>query len=278
MSIKLKMYLVVLPLLNGLASAQSDSLALSSAVTTPGGPASLNLSLTSPTGSEPTSAQWTYVYTPSDIVGITVNPGPALTAAGKSVSCSGSAGSYICVAFGPNTNAILNGVVATATLTTSATLSSTSIEIGNSLGASTSGGPLSISATGGTISATAGPTLGALSCSPASLTAPGTFSCRVTLNGPVPAGTSAAVSLTSNDAVVSVPSYLSVSAGSSTAAFNASASAVTVTHTVVVTATLGGISKTASLTVLPPPRLSTFTCNASSQTFRRLHHLHGRLD
>src|ERR1039458_4888548 len=45
-----------------LAFCQTDGLVLSSSAVSPGGTASLSLSLTSPAGSEPAGLQWTLVY------------------------------------------------------------------------------------------------------------------------------------------------------------------------------------------------------------------------
>src|SRR6185312_5913377 len=47
---------------------------------------SLTLSLSSPAGNEPAALQWTFSY-PAGVTGFTVTAGPALTAAGKSISC-----------------------------------------------------------------------------------------------------------------------------------------------------------------------------------------------
>src|ERR1035437_3305345 len=52
-----------------LAFCQTDGLVLSSSAVSPGGTASLSLSLTSPAGSEPAGLQWTLVYFISLILG-----------------------------------------------------------------------------------------------------------------------------------------------------------------------------------------------------------------
>ncbi|MGA2593478.1 MAG: hypothetical protein ABSH32_26475, partial [Bryobacteraceae bacterium] len=77
------------------AFCQSNSLALSSGMVTPGGTVSLNLSLTSPSGSQPAGIEWTFTYSPSAIVAISASAGTAATAAGKSLLCAGSPGSYM---------------------------------------------------------------------------------------------------------------------------------------------------------------------------------------
>src|ERR1035441_9363379 len=71
-----------------------DTLALSSGTAAANGAATLNLSLTSPTGSEPAGLQWTLTYSPGDIVSMSAVAGTSATTAGKSLTCSASSGSY----------------------------------------------------------------------------------------------------------------------------------------------------------------------------------------
>src|SRR5580658_33166 len=78
------------------ALCQSDSLALSSASTFPGGTASLTLSLTSPSGNQPAALQWTVSYSPSDVTAITVIASPGSISDDKTILCAGSPGSYTC--------------------------------------------------------------------------------------------------------------------------------------------------------------------------------------
>ena len=156
------------------AFCQSDSLALSSGVTTPGGTVSLNLSLSSASGSQPAGIQWTLAYSPSAIVAISASAGAAATAAAKSLSCTGSAGSYTCfltglASSGLNANIIQNGVVAVLTVTMSATSPGTTINVTNPLASSAAGGAIQTTATGGTI--TALPlSVASLSCNPGTVT------------------------------------------------------------------------------------------------------------
>ena len=57
----------------------------------------------------------------------------------------------------------------------------------------------------------------------------------------------------SNTAVATVPSTVTISSGSSSHTFTITTKAVTSTQTVTITATSGGVTKTAILTVTPPP-------------------------
>ncbi len=253
-------------LLSGInAFGQSDSLVLASGSTTSGGTVSLNLSLTSPAGHEPAGIQWTLGYSSSDIVSISGAAGPAATAAGKSVMCSGSPGSYICLLTGINQNVVSNGVVAVITVTLSPTVTaSTSISLVNTLGASQLGSPVSMTATAGTITVVSSPPLGvnALSCTPSSLITPASSACTVTLNRTATSNTS--VTLADNNPSVTVPASVTVSAGSNIATFSATAGAVSATQTVLLTATLAGSSQTATLTLLAPLAPASLQCNPSS--------------
>src|SRR5689334_3064985 len=110
---------VVLAFLPSAAFAQI-SLALSSASIAPGGTATLNLSLTSTTGSSPAGTQWTFAYSPATLTLVSTQAGPAAAAAGKSISCTAGAGTYQCLVWGLNSTTIPNGVIATATFAVAA--------------------------------------------------------------------------------------------------------------------------------------------------------------
>src|ERR1035438_4878566 len=105
----------LLPLCNFL-QAQTN-IALSSGVVTPGGTAVIDLSLTSP--SAMVAIQWTFGYPAASVGGMTVAAGPALSSAGKNLSCVGGAGSYTCIAWGLNSDVISAGVLATVSVTPS---------------------------------------------------------------------------------------------------------------------------------------------------------------
>src|SRR5580704_2292652 len=86
--------------------AGPDSLALSSGTATLNGTVALSLGLTSPTGSEPSALQWTLTYAPASVVSISSSSGPAVIAAGKTLTCSAASGTYTCVASGMNAGII----------------------------------------------------------------------------------------------------------------------------------------------------------------------------
>ena len=130
--------------------AQS-SLILSSSSVPAGGGVSLNLTLTSPPGSEPAGLQWTFSYPASSIVPLSVNAGPALAAAGKTISCTGDVGGFTCLASGLNSYTIGNGMIATVTVTLAATSTSAAIGVVDVSGASPDGEAILVSGIGGTI-------------------------------------------------------------------------------------------------------------------------------
>ncbi|MGB8536746.1 MAG: choice-of-anchor D domain-containing protein [Acidobacteriaceae bacterium] len=90
-----------------------------------------------------------------------------------------------------------------------------------------------------------GVSLGALSCSSASITGSGSDNCIVTLTAA--AKSKSLISLASNNAAVTVPATLLIPADATSAAFTASVSPVTSTQTVTLTVTAGRVSKTFAL-------------------------------
>src|SRR6266700_114170 len=114
---------VLLSILFAGGSAAAQSLMLSSGSALPGGSLSLNVSLNSGTAT-PAGLQWTLSY-PAGVSSMTMTVGPALTAATKTLNCSGRSGAVTCLATGMNTAVIASGVVAVATATLAAGSSGT---------------------------------------------------------------------------------------------------------------------------------------------------------
>ena len=242
---------------------QSDSLSLSSGTATPGGAASLNLSLSSPSGSEPAAIEWTFAYSTSDIVAISASAGAAATAAGKSISCAGSPASYMCLLTGLNGNVVQNGVVAVLTVTLSAASSGTTISVANPLGASASASAIQTTATGGTITITGVPsTLTSLSCNPGTVASGASTSCNVSLNHAASSATT--VALSDNNAPLTIPASVTVSAGASSATFVATVGTLTTNQSATITATLNGAIQTATLSLVAPTLVSTLACNPTN--------------
>ena len=109
----------------------------------------------------------------------------------------------------------------------------------------------------------------ALSCNPSNLSAPGTSACTGTLSGAAPSG-GLTLALSSNNAIVTVPSSVTAAAGATMFAFTATVGAITTNQTAVLTASANGASPTASLNLTALPQLSTVSCSpttlASAQT------------
>ncbi|MEW6209661.1 MAG: IPT/TIG domain-containing protein [Acidobacteriota bacterium] len=94
--------------------------------------------------------------------------------------------------------------------------------------------------------------LSALALNPLIVTGGGASQGTVTLSGPAPVG-GAVVSLASSSASVSVPANVTVAAGATNATFTVTTSKVTASTSVNVSASYGAASKTALLTLMPPP-------------------------
>src|SRR5207244_3091282 len=77
-----------------------------------GSSAAMNLTLSSPAGSQPAGIQWTLTYSPRDILSINAVAAGSAVAAGKAIHCSAGAGTYTCDLAGLNSALIQNGVVA----------------------------------------------------------------------------------------------------------------------------------------------------------------------
>ena len=125
-----------------------SSLVLSSDDAVPGGTASLTLTLNSSPGNQPTALQWTVNYRTGSIKFINMAAGPMLKSSSKSLSCNDTGGAYTCIAWGLNSGAIPDGVVATVSMILSPTASgSVAFTMNDALGVSPAGSAISISLT-----------------------------------------------------------------------------------------------------------------------------------
>ena len=228
--------------------AQTTSLKLSSGSAVQGGSASLSLSLNALAGSAPSSLQWTLSYMTSDIASLTFTTGPALTAAGKWLNCRSGSGSARCLATSMDANPINSGVVAVITVKLAPITSAPTVllSIGDVAGALAGGTPLTVSGTGGGISIL--PTVSSVQCSPSRILSRATSTCTVTLSAGKATGSST-VTLAADDRALAVPAAVSVAAGASSAIFRVKARSVTNSRSFTITASLNGVSATASLDV-----------------------------
>jgi hypothetical protein len=106
--------------------------------------------------------------------------------------------------------------------------------------------------------------LSSLSCTPGTVSSPGTASCTVTLTAS--ASSAVNVMLLSKNTSVTVPASVSIDAGLSSATFTAAAAAVVSNQSAVLTATLDGVSQTFTLTTTAPSstQLTSLACTLST--------------
>ncbi len=246
--------LLFLSLIASPAFAQQAAVSLSSGSSVPGGAVSLSISLASTGGAQPAAVQWTMGYSTSSVTSVSVIAGSSLTAAGKSVTCSPYATGTICVAYGMNTNTISDGILATATFQIAPGTLVTSVPVQmTAVSASTPPGvPIAGAGTGGTISITqpVSPAVSGLTCVPATVTAPGSAACTVTVSSPALSG-GFSIALNSQNSAATVPSTVNVAAGASSATFTATVSSVSSSQTATISAVGGGATKTFNLSIVP---------------------------
>ncbi len=224
--------------------AQSVTLSLGSASGTPGSSVVLPITLASAGGAQTAAIQWTFAYS-SDIASVTVALGASASTAGKSVSCNGNT----CVVWGLNSTVIPDGAVAIATFQIAANPSSSiPIQVTGPVAANPDGSGIPATGASGVISIPpVQAVLTSLICSPASLSSNTASTCTVSLNQAAPAG--AIVSISSNNAVVTVPATVTISAGQTSTTFQASAGAVTSDQTAAIKASWNGINQSFTLTL-----------------------------
>ena len=184
-----------------MALGQNVVLSIGSGSGTPGGTVSLPITVAS-NGAQTAGLQWTFNYSP-DITGVTVVAGASATNAGKSISCSGNN----CLVAGVNSTVMADGTLASATFQIAANPSNNPIAIQLTKVVATSAIGSSIPASGGSgaISLPGTLALSTLNCTSSSINTPGSTSCTVALTGTA-AGTGFTVSLSSNNANLTVPS------------------------------------------------------------------------
>jgi trimeric autotransporter adhesin len=248
------------------AQGQQVSLSLATASAPAGSTVTVGMSLESSGGALPSALQWTLSY-PSVLSLVTVDAGSSSTSAGKSVTCATSGDSATCVLFGLNTTAIGNGQLAAVTFLIAPSASGTaSVAVANVVASNPSGSSIPASAAGGAITILQPPppaTLDGLTCSPTSVSAPGSSSCTVTLTGNAPSG-GLAVALSSTNSNVTLPASVTVPAGAASAGFTATVAAIETDQTALLTAAAGGISRTFSLNLVAPALLSALNCTPST--------------
>jgi hypothetical protein len=229
--------------------------------------ANLNLSL-SDSGVPPAGLEWTLTYSAADLAAVNVTPGPAATAAGKTVSCAGGNGTYSCVLVGMNENTISSGIVAVVGVTVASTPAdpSAAITVLQPEGTDPVGNLLSLTASGGSVVIPAPVTniagLTGLICSPNPLVTPGTASCTATVSAPAPAGgLMLSTGVASGKTRVTVPSTANIASGTTSVTFGATAATVGGMTTAVVVASLNSASQQTSIQLAPPLTITRLACS-----------------
>ena len=243
------------------AHAQTSTLGVSSAIVNPGGSALLGVAL-NVSGTAPAGLEWTIAYSPAQISAISITPGPAATAALKTLSCASAPGAVTCILTGLNTNALGSGPVAYLNATVAPGTTIAPIQISNSIGVDSIGNGLPVmSAVEGTIAV---PSLLPVACSPTALSASALSTCTITLTQAAPAGGSN-VTLAGNNTLLTVPASVTVAAGATTATFSAIAAApIANNQSAAITATLGSSSQTANISLLASILVSGVACSPGS--------------
>ncbi len=113
-----------------------------------------------------------------------------------------------------------------------------------------------------TISLAAAAQINSLSCSPATVNAPGTSTCTAALTSAAASATS--VTLSSNNTNVTVPGSVNIGSGLSSATFTATVAAVNSNQTALLTASLNGNSQTFTINASAPAALSSVACAPST--------------
>ena len=138
------------------------------------------------------------------------------------------------------------GTTATFAVAASAVTTSTTVTISATGGGATRSAQLTV---------TPAATLTSLSLQPPSVLGGSTSTGTVTLSAAAPAGGAVVTLSSSNAAVVAVPTSVTVPAGATTVGFVVTTNAVTSASVITISATLGGVTQSAALTVAPATAL-----------------------
>ena len=134
---------------------------------------------------------------------------------------------------------------ATFTVTTSTVTAATAVAISATAGVVTRSATLTVNPVAAAV------TVSGVSLNPASVTGGSSSTGTVTLSGPAPSGGLVVTLASSNTAAGTVPASVTVAAGATSATFTVATKAVTASTGVVISATGGGVTRSATLTVNP---------------------------
>jgi hypothetical protein len=233
---------------------RGSSLTLGAGTSIPSGTVSLPLSW-SADGDSVASIQWTMTFSATDFSAIQINAAPAAAQAGKSIQCHvTSATAYTCLLTGMNATDISDGVVATAVLTVASSGASASAPVGvvSAVGSTPTGDARVVSGIGNSVTVGNIAQISSISCSPTSVRVGETANCTVRLTQNAPAG-GATVTLGqagSQGITATMPTSLSIPAGTAVGNFPIAVTAANSSSNLAIAATLNGVSKTYSLSIL----------------------------
>lgn len=192
----------------------------------------------------PNVALSTVTLSPTSVVGGSSSTGTA------KISGAAPTGGITVALSSNNSNATVPASVTIAAGQTTATFTVTTLAVTTTATATISGVFNGTTKTAALTITSAG-TLSTLAVSPTSVSGGASSTGTVTLVSAAPAG-GVAVALSSNSAAAVVPPSVTVAAGSKTATFTVTTNPVTTQATAVLTASAGGVQKTATLFVNPP--------------------------
>lgn len=210
----------------------------------------MNLSLSSPAGSEPSALQWTLNFPAGLVTIVTGTPGPAATAAGKTLSCAIDFGTYSCALKGMNSSIISNGIIASFNFALTYPGTSITVNMTGSAGSSS---------LGATETVFSGVMVSSIACAPGTVAGGDSSACLINLSGPAPSA-GATVTLSSSGSATALPSTVTIAAGATSATVPVATSAVSAAQTSLITASYMGMSQNTTLTVVPAAPLSSITC------------------
>jgi hypothetical protein len=149
---------------------------------------------------------------------------------------------------------------ATFTVSTASVTASTSATISGVSGGVSRSAVLTVTPPAASVS------LSSLALSPSSVTGGASSQGTVKLTSAAPSGGAVVALTNSNTAVATVPASVTVAAGATSATFTATTVSVTASASAIVGGSFGGASRSATLTVKPPPSLSSLAVSPSSVT------------
>ncbi len=247
------LWIMALPLILGpSAGLAQTALSIVPGSAIAGGAGSLSISINSTAGYAPAALEWTLTYSWSALTNLKVQTGAAATAASKSVVCTFASGSVRCLTWGLNDKTISNGVIATVTFSVSSHASvSTAAELTGLIAASSAGAAIKATGTGAVLPITSPNHISGLACTPSPLVTPGSAVCTVKFAAAASGSAIVALGLGTGSAKVTIPSSVTIPAGTASATFTLQAGAVSAATTAVIVATIGASTASLSLSLAP---------------------------